>query len=33
VSRESSADEGEPIEIAVDARRLHFFEVETGGAI
>jgi multiple sugar transport system ATP-binding protein len=33
VSRDSSADEGEPIELAVDPRRLHFFEIETGGAI
>ena len=33
VSRESRAMEGEPIELAVDRRRLHFFEIETGGAI
>ena len=33
VSRESRAEEGEPIELAVDGKRLHFFEIETGGAI
>ncbi|MFL5938524.1 MAG: ABC transporter ATP-binding protein [Gaiellaceae bacterium] len=33
VSRESRAEEGEPIELAVDGRRLHFFELETGDAI
>jgi len=33
VSRDSRAEEGEPIELAVDAKRLHFFEIETGGAI
>jgi multiple sugar transport system ATP-binding protein len=33
VSRESHAREGEPLELAVNAERLHFFEVETGGAI
>jgi multiple sugar transport system ATP-binding protein len=33
VSRESRAEEGGPIELAVDAKRLHFFEIETGGAI
>jgi multiple sugar transport system ATP-binding protein len=33
VSRDSSAREGEPIELAVNAGRLHFFEVETGSAI
>jgi len=33
VSRESRAAEGEPIELAVDGRRLHFFEIETGDAI
>ena len=32
-SRESRAEEGEPIELAVDGQRLHFFEIETGGAI
>jgi multiple sugar transport system ATP-binding protein len=33
VSRESPAREGEPIELAVNASRLHFFEIETSGAI
>ena len=33
VTRDSAAREGEPIELAVDARRLHFFEIESGGAI
>jgi multiple sugar transport system ATP-binding protein len=33
VSRESRAEESGPIELAVDAKRLHFFEIETGGAI
>ena len=33
VSRDSRADEGDAIELAVDASRLHFFEIETGGAI
>jgi multiple sugar transport system ATP-binding protein len=33
VSRESQAREGEPVELAVNAERLHFFEIETGGAI
>jgi multiple sugar transport system ATP-binding protein len=33
VSRESQAREGEPLELAVNAERLHFFEIETGGAI
>jgi multiple sugar transport system ATP-binding protein len=30
VARESRAREGEPIELAVDDARLHFFEIETG---
>ncbi len=33
VTRESAAREGEPIELAVNTSRLHFFEVETGNAI
>src|SRR5439155_4208502 len=33
VSRESRAREGEPLELAVNTERLHFFEIETGGAI
>jgi multiple sugar transport system ATP-binding protein len=33
VSRDSAAREGEPIELAVNAGRLQFFEVETGSAI
>ncbi len=33
VTRDSPAREGEPIELAVNASRLHFFEIETGGAI
>jgi multiple sugar transport system ATP-binding protein len=33
VGRESSAREGERMEIAVDTRMLHFFELETGQAI
>ena len=33
VSRESHAREGEPLELAVNVSRLHFFEIESGGAI
>jgi multiple sugar transport system ATP-binding protein len=33
VARESRAREGEPIELAVETSRLHFFEIETGNAI
>jgi multiple sugar transport system ATP-binding protein len=33
VARESQAREGERLELAVDTRRLHFFELETGAAI
>jgi multiple sugar transport system ATP-binding protein len=33
IDRESSAGEGEPIELAVDTRRLHFFDVESGRGI
>jgi multiple sugar transport system ATP-binding protein len=33
ISRESAAREGESLELAVDGSRLHFFEIETGGAI
>jgi multiple sugar transport system ATP-binding protein len=33
ISRESAAREGEPLEFAVNASQLHFFEIETGGAI
>jgi multiple sugar transport system ATP-binding protein len=33
ISRESAAREGEPLELAVNGSRLHFFEIETGGAI
>jgi multiple sugar transport system ATP-binding protein len=33
VSRDSHAREGEPLELAVNPSRLHFFEIETGGAI
>jgi multiple sugar transport system ATP-binding protein len=33
VSRESGAREGDPLELAVQSSRLHFFETETGNAI
>jgi multiple sugar transport system ATP-binding protein len=33
VARESRVREGEPIELAVETSRLHFFEIETGNAI
>ena len=33
ISRESGAREGEPLELAVNGSRLHFFEIETGDAI
>ena len=33
VDRESSAREGDRIEVAVDTRMLHFFDLETGEAI
>jgi multiple sugar transport system ATP-binding protein len=31
--RDSSAHAGEPVELAIDPRRLHFFDLETGAAI
>jgi multiple sugar transport system ATP-binding protein len=33
VARESSAREGDRIEVAVDTRMLHFFDLETGASI
>jgi multiple sugar transport system ATP-binding protein len=33
VSRDSQAREGEKLELAVNASRLHFFEIESGSAI
>jgi multiple sugar transport system ATP-binding protein len=33
VSRETSAREQEQVELAVDTRRLHFFDLETGQGI
>ena len=33
IARESAAREGEPIELAVNTSRLHFFEVESSSAI
>jgi multiple sugar transport system ATP-binding protein len=33
IDRESRAAEGEPIQLAVDTRRLHFFDVESGHGI
>jgi multiple sugar transport system ATP-binding protein len=33
VDRETIAREGEPIELAVDTRRLHFFDLEAGAGI
>ena len=33
VDRESAAGEGDRIEVAVDTRMLHFFDLETGEAI
>jgi multiple sugar transport system ATP-binding protein len=33
LDRETRAREGEPLELAVDPRRLHFFDTETGNAI
>ena len=31
--RDSAAQAGEPLELAIDPRRLHFFDLETGAAI
>jgi multiple sugar transport system ATP-binding protein len=33
IDRESTAREGEPIELVVNTRRLHFFEIESGRGI
>jgi multiple sugar transport system ATP-binding protein len=33
LDRETDAREGEPIELVVDSRRLHFFAIESGNAI
>ena len=33
ISRESAAREDEPIELAVNTSRLHFFDIDTSGAI
>jgi multiple sugar transport system ATP-binding protein len=33
IDRESRAGEGEPIQLAVDTRRLHFFDAESGRGI
>jgi multiple sugar transport system ATP-binding protein len=33
IARESAVREGEPIELAVNTSRLHFFEVESGSAL
>ena len=33
IDRESRAEEGEPIQLSVDTRRLHFFDVESGRGI
>jgi len=33
IDRESRAAEGEPVQLAVDTRRLHFFDVDSGRAI
>jgi len=33
IDRESRAGEGESIQLSVDTRRLHFFDVESGRGI